>query len=253
MSATRNDTAASLASPVTRAVGYSLLAHCFAYPGDQSIAAVQEAASAGRGFLDRTPLAPILAACEMATAGLLSPGWREVFTLTASPDCPTYETAYLDSDLVGQTHRMGQIAGLYKLFGVEVPAQSLRPDDISVELEFMGFLCRKEVYAAEHLGAPRVAQAAKAQKLFLTEHLGCWAPGLGQRIAARAEGHGFYVRLGVALEDWIEADCRRLRVTPAQRAGAPSLPPAGSQSHGPEFAGPGQVISFDDIGEVPEP
>jgi len=252
MGATMNDHATALASSVTRAVGYSLLAHCFAYPNEQSIAAMQEAAVAGEGFLSQTPLEPLLGVAGLATPGNLAQAWREVFTLTASPDCPTYETAYLDTDLVGQTHRMGQLSGLYRLFGVEVPAQSLRPDDISVELEFMGFLCRKEVYAQERLGAPRVAQSVKAQKLFLREHIGCWAPALGQRIAARAEGHGFYVRVGIALEDWIEADCRRLRVTPAQRAGAPSLPAARPHSHGPEFSGPGQVISFDDIEEVPE-
>jgi TorA maturation chaperone TorD len=241
--------ATSIESPVTRAVGYSLLAHCFAYPDEARAAALQEAVAASESFLAKTPLAPLLGPARQATSAVLLPAYTEIFSLTSSIDCPTYETAYMDSDMILQAQRMARIAGFYKLFGIESPATGFRPDDISVELEFMAFLARKEVYAAEHLGAPRVAQARKAQRLFLSEHLGCWAPALARAIAGRAAS-AFYLRLGLSLDEWIDTDCGRLGATPVQTALGPSLPAAQAHSHGPEFAGAGQFIGIGDIEEA---
>lgn len=198
---------------VVRAVGYSLLAHALAYPDDSAIAALQEVAAAAASFLEGTPLAELVPLARAATPGDLEPAHVRLFSLSSSPDCPTYETAYFSPDPTQQTNRMADIAGFYRAFGVDTGGTGFRPDDICVELEFMGYLCRKQVYAAEHLGAPRVAQTLRAQRLFLGDHLGCWAAGLGRRIAARAGASEFYRVLGAVLEDWVWGDCRAAGVT----------------------------------------
>ena len=236
-------------SMVARAVGYSLLAHCFAYPGEDRVAMLNEAAAAGEPVLASTPLASLVPSALAAAPALLQPVYSRIFSLTASPDCPTYETAYIDTEMITQAQRMSRIKAFYRLFGIQDPADGFRPDDISVELDFMGFLVRKEIYAREHLGAPRVAQAMKAQRLFLAEHLACWAPALGRRIVERAGDHAFYLRLGVALEDWIDADCARLGARPVHNVEGPNIPLAPAVSHGPEFAGTAQFISLDQLQE----
>lgn len=238
---------AALESPVTRATGYSLLAHAFAYPDAPQVAALQEAAGAGREFLAETVLEPLVQLALVATPSALLPAFDRIFTHTVSPDCPSYETAYLDTEMTAQAHRMSRIAGFYRLFGVEAPTTGYRPDEISVELEFLGFLARKELYAREHLGAPRVAQARRAQRIFLEEHLGCWGPLFGRRIVDRAGGSIFYLNLGSTIEGWLLADMERLGASPVSNANSPRIPDPLPISHGPEFAGNGAVIAFDDI------
>jgi TorA maturation chaperone TorD len=242
--------AAQLESPITRAVGYALLAHCFAYPDEARISRLHELVESGNYFLRQTPLAQLADPARRATPELLRPGFNRIFGFTASPDCPTYETAYIDTDMMLQAGRMARLRKFYELFGIESPVTGFRPDDLSVELEFMAFLARKEIYAREHLGAPRVAQVRRAQRLFLAEHLGCWAPALGRRVVEKAEDNAFYLRVGTSLEDWIGADCTRLVAIPVRLVDGPQLPEKPLATHGPEFAGAPQIIGLDDISEV---
>jgi TorA maturation chaperone TorD len=208
---------------------------------------LREAAEAARPFLEGTPLAELSDLVESAPLEELALAHVELFSVTAAPDCPAYETAFVGADLVGQTHRMAAIAGLYRMFGVELPPSSTRPDDISAELEFMSFLNCKEVYAEQHLPADRVAQAQKAQHLFLSEHLGCWASAFAATIVAAERSTPFYRRAAAALSAWVEADCHRTNAEPAMVATAPSLPPAGQVDHGPEPAPGAAFIPLRDI------
>ena len=211
MSTSRNyDTQLS----IVRAIGYSFLAHAFAYPDATHVQLLQEAARAAKPVLAGTPLTELVDwACD-ATQDELEPVYARVLSLSSSPDCPNYETGYIDSDVNRQVGRMADIAGFYRAFGVDATVQGFRHDDISVELEFMSFLCKKQAYAAEHLGAPRVAQCARAQRLFLSDHLGCWAGELGRRLSGLPGANGFYAALGEALEAWIELDCSFARAVP---------------------------------------
>jgi hypothetical protein len=93
----------------------------------------------------------------------------------------------------------------------------------------MAYLCKKQVYAHEHLGAPRVRQTVRAQRLFLREHLGQWGGALGQRIALRAEG-AFYRVAGKGLADWITEDCGALGATPLATVSGPSAAWSGART-----------------------
>jgi TorA maturation chaperone TorD len=232
---------------VERALGYALIARCLAYPDDSAVAGMQAVAASAGGIPHGTALDELVSAARGASREVLEPTYIELFTLSSSPDCPTFETAFVSVEAAQQTASMADIAGFYRAFGVDTGDTGFRPDDISVELEFMGFLCRKQAYAIERLGAPRVGQVLRVQRLFMREHLGRWAGALGRRIVSRAGVAPFYATLGAALEAWIGAECELLAVGPIDTVDEPLLdwPEPDDASCGAD--GAGAVISFDDI------
>lgn len=232
----------------SRAAGYSLLAYALAYPDDSVVESLRDAGREAMTDVGQTPLSGLAWAALAVTRAELETAYVQLCTLSSSPDCPTFETAYFSADPQQQTQRMADISGFYRAFGVDSTDTGFRPDDIPVELEFMAFLCRKQAYAAQHLGAPRAGQTLRAQRMFLNEHLGCWAGGLGRRVAAGAPRGHFYQLAGLALAEWVADDCRALGATPEEVSGIPVLGPQPDNSHGPEFDGPGNpIFSFDEI------
>ncbi|HEY4668319.1 MAG TPA: molecular chaperone TorD family protein [Tepidiformaceae bacterium] len=195
-----------------RAAAYMLLSRCLAYPDARGIELLQEAGVASSDLLKGGPLEEVARrASEGADADIADEHVR-LFSISFSPDCPTFETAFVSTDATDQTMRMADVAGFYRAFGVDTSETGFRPDDICVELEFMAFMCQKQMYAAEHLGAPRVAQSLKAQRSFLKDHLGRWAGALGRRLVLRARPGSFYAEVGCGLEDWMAEDLRALGV-----------------------------------------
>ena len=72
---------------------------------------------------------------------------------------------------------MGDIAGFYKAFGVELSKDiHERLDHLSVEFEFMHFLAYKESYSRCHDGADKTQIVVDAQKKFIKNHIGRWVP-----------------------------------------------------------------------------
>jgi TorA maturation chaperone TorD len=230
-----------------RAAAYALLARALAYPDETTFAALKETAAMAADWLEGTPLEVLVRQAMVAEREPLQEAYVRNFTLSSSPDCPTFETAFLSIDAGQQTHRMADIAGFYRAFGVDPAAPGYRPDDLPVELEFMGYLCRKELFAKERLGAPRVQQTLRAERMFLREHLGRWASPLGRRIAIHAMADPFYFAAGEALSDWLEAECERLGTGPLDFVDMPAMEweAPGSDSDGMDDSN--ELISFDEI------
>ena len=236
-----------LNSALTRAAIYEFFALAFAYPEEARIEQVRAAASECLRGEVSVPILRLAVAARELESESLEPVYARLTTFTSSPDCPAFETAYFGSDAQQQTQRMADIAGFYRAFGVDPADGGFRPDELSVELEFMAFLSRKEAYAEEHLGAPRVGQANRAQRLFLEDHLGRWAPVFASRFAARAPAGHFYEVLGSTLAAWLGAECQRTGARPAEVSGeAPRIWPA-PVSHGPEFAGEPSFIPQEEL------
>lgn len=226
-------TRSSVESAVRRAAGYSLLAHSFAYPDDEAFAGLREVSEAAQKLLAGSPLATLAVRAGEVTREVQEQEHVSVFTLSTSSDCPTFETAYFPGEPQNQTVRMADIAGFYRAFGVDATAGGFRPDELCVELEFMAYLCRKQVHATEHMGAPRVKQVLRAQRMFLDEHLGQWAAALGERIARRAVAGSFYQLAGMSLAEWIRDDCAFVGAAAPVSAIEPQIDWAKSSSHGP--------------------
>jgi DMSO reductase family type II enzyme chaperone len=141
--------------------------------------------------------------------------YRQTFGHTISQECPPYETQYGSAHLFQQAQVLGDIAGFYRAFGLEVSDLAKeRLDHIAVELEFMAFLALKEAYALTHDGEEKAAICRDAQRKFLVEHLGRWAP-LFAKLLGRKVQEGFYRRLASFLEIFIAAECRSLEARPS--------------------------------------
>lgn len=213
---------------IARGVVYTFLSRALAYPDPLQL-----------GFL-RERVFPAIDGLELEGAvgepirqgmeGLRAPldslrAWHTcLFSLTVSSDCPDYETAYLSRDVFQQTRVMADVAGFYRAHGLEIGRYYQRPDHITTELEFMGFLARKEAYAIELLGDEQRTMAREAQALFLRDHLGCWGPALGRRIASRDEaGQSPYGPIGRAVVAWLADECDRLGVIPVHAINEPML------------------------------
>ncbi|MCC6381892.1 MAG: molecular chaperone TorD family protein [Dehalococcoidia bacterium] len=243
--------ASAAESALRRAAAYELLARAFSEPAERELEALRACAAELAPALEGTPVAALGSFVPEATVASLAEAHLRLFTLSSSPDCPLFESAFVCDQPAQQTALMADVAGFYRAFGVDTPGGGIRPDDIRAELDFMAFLCRKEVYAILHLGAPRTRQTVRAERLFLAEHLGRWAPGLGLRVVARAEGSAFYLALGSALRLWVDEECARLGADPGAPLTLPRMdlsrpaPEPEDLAEGDAISGP--VIDVDSI------
>jgi TorA maturation chaperone TorD len=139
---------------------------------------------------------------------------RRVFSNVITLDCPPYETLFGNDHVFGQAHTMGDIAGFYRAFGVELSKDiHERMDHLSVELEFMHFLAYKESYARCHDGAEKTQIVVDAQKKFVKEHVGRWVPLFARMLVKKADS-GFFRLMADLSSDWIDFDAAYLGVNP---------------------------------------
>jgi TorA maturation chaperone TorD len=139
---------------------------------------------------------------------------RRVFSNVITLDCPPYETLFGNDHVFAQSHVMGDIAGFYKAFGVELSRDiHERLDHLSVELEFMHFLAYKESYSRCHDGADKTQIVVDAQKKFVKNHIGRWVP-LFCRMLARKADSGFFKLMADVTSDWMDFDVAFLGVNP---------------------------------------
>ncbi|MBK8559147.1 molecular chaperone TorD family protein [Candidatus Amarobacter glycogenicus] len=234
-------------SALTRAAFWEFLAHAFAYPNDERIAALHESAAEVLAGDANVPALRMAAVAKEASRDYLETVYISLTTFSSSPDAPAFESAYFGGDAQQQTQRMADIAGFYRAFGVDSTDGGFRPDELPVELEFMAYLCRKEAYAEEHLGAPRAGQTRKAQRLFLEEHLGRWGAAFGRRVASQAPAGHFYQLAGETLSYWVLQECSSAGVTPVEVSGDTSRHWPQPISHGPEFAGDASFVPMEEL------
>jgi len=152
--------------------------------------------------------------CTHWTLSDLQAEHRRVFSNVITLDCPPYETLFGNDHVFGQAHVMGDIAGFYKAFGLELSRDiHERLDHLSVELEFMHFLAYKESYARCHDGAEKTQIVVDAQKKFVKDHIGRWVPLFSRMLVKKAD-KGFFRYMAEFTADCIEFDAAYLGVSP---------------------------------------
>src|SRR5574341_491429 len=160
---------------------------------------------------------------------------RRVFSNVITLDCPPYETLFGNDHVFGQSHVMGDIAGFYKAFGVELSRDiHERLDHLSVELEFMHFLAYKESYARCHDGAEKTQIVVDAQKKFVKEHIGRWVPLFARMLAKKADS-GFFKIMADLSSDWIDFEATYLGVSPQPYSEADYRPATFSAPEGQTY------------------
>lgn len=139
---------------------------------------------------------------------------RRVFSNVITLDCPPYETLFGNDHVFAQSHVMGDIAGFYKAFGVELSKDiHERLDHLSVEFEFMHFLAYKESYSRCHDGADKTQIVVDAQKKFVKNHIGRWVPLFCRMLVKKADS-GLFKHVADMAADWMEFEAAFLAVTP---------------------------------------
>src|SRR4030042_84440 len=113
---------------------------------------------------------------------------------------PPYESVYLDSGLLygPSTQR---VADTYRRFRVK-GQNNEPPDCIALEMDFMRFLCDREVAAWETGNAQELL---KEEEAFLREHLASWVPSFCENVR-RFDTGVFYTGLADLTEGWILCD-----------------------------------------------
>ncbi len=138
----------------------------------------------------------------------------QLFGHTVRGEVTPYETEFGAASLFRQPREMQDLAGFFEAFGLRLPPdRHERIDHVRCECEFMAFLARKEAYCRGRRDAETASRVEQAARLFLRDHLGCFAPALGARMQ-RADGDGFYGSLGDVLRRFVEWDCVRVGVEP---------------------------------------
>jgi TorA maturation chaperone TorD len=203
-------------SALLRSTIYGVLAHAVHAPADETDDQVGSSASAATLLCELLERAGATAAADVARrlAGTApsANAARRVFGHTPESAVPAYETQYGNDTLFGQPRELSDIGAFVAAFGLTVdPARHERVDHVSCECELMCFLAAKEAYALEHRDDAMRSIVADAEKRFLREHLGRFAPAFGERLR-RTDPQGFLGTMGSVLRRFVEWDCARIGV-----------------------------------------
>jgi TorA maturation chaperone TorD len=203
-------------SALVRSTVYGVLAHAFYAPTGEVGEQVEGSASAAavvRELLERAGAAAAAEAASKLDGKLPSAAAaRRVFGHTPESAVPAYETQYGNDTLFGQPRELSDIGAFVSAFGLVVdPSRHERLDHVSCECELMCFLAAKEAYAIDNRDDEMRGIVEDAQKRFLREHLGRFAPAFGERLR-RTDLDGFLGAMGGVLRRFVEWDCARMGV-----------------------------------------
>jgi TorA maturation chaperone TorD len=140
----------------------------------------------------------------------------KLFPPVTSSDAPGYETAYRGDGIFQQAALLADIAGFYRAHGLRAGGtERERLDHITVELEFMAVLAKKTVAALQAGRSDHAAICSDTAAMFLRDHLGCWAPAYGRRIATVSTST-WYRGVGALLTAWVEMEMSSAGVEPVE-------------------------------------
>ena len=199
-----------------RSTVYGVLAHAFHSPtsdSDDQVACAADAVALLRELLERVGAEAAARATSKLVGKVPSATTaRRVFGHTLQGDAPPYETQYGNDTLFGQPRELSDIGAFVSAFGLSVdPRRHERLDHVSCECELMCFLAAKEAYALANGDDEMRGVVEEAERRFLREHLGRFAPAFGERLR-RSDPQGFLGAMGGVLRRFVEWDCSRAGV-----------------------------------------
>jgi putative dimethyl sulfoxide reductase chaperone len=138
--------------------------------------------------------------------GELAEEYASLFFGTQKNGLHPSESYYRSKDHLIMQEAWEQVALAYLKAGVGKRESYSEPEDhITVELEFMGFLCKKTADALEKKHYRAAKNCLKIQKEFIQKHLGCWIPQFAEDVARRTRSP-FYKSLASITGGFIEVE-----------------------------------------------
>lgn len=204
---------------------YSLLATGLAFPTESRLEILRSRLLPALSMLELGPEVDAAARTVSTSLPTGIDGLRayhmELFPPIASQDAPGYETGYRGDGVFQQSAIMADVAGFYRAHGLRAGGEEReRPDHITVELEFMAIVAKKEALVLKQGISERVQVCRDTAAAFLRDHLGCWAPAFGLR-AATVSSSPWYTSLGKLIAAWIPQDMSALGIEPAEAVERP--------------------------------
>jgi DMSO reductase family type II enzyme chaperone len=198
-----------------RSAVYRLLAAAFAYPTAprlESLATGARAAAAESPPELQAGLGRLADAAREADVAALAA--QHVALFERQVRCSPYEGAYGPPQMAGKAALLADVAGFYRAFALQpADGQPEIEDHVCAELEFMSVLAFKEAWATAERHDAGLEVTRDAQRAFLRDHLGRWAPAFAARVGAAAPP-GIYPVAAAVLSGWLAADCARQEVVP---------------------------------------
>jgi TorA maturation chaperone TorD len=112
---------------------------------------------------------------------------------------PPHETYYTDADGQFRGKLTSDLAAEYLEAGLELATDlNELPDHISVELEFMSFLCDREILALDENRVQDGKRYWESQRKFVGQHLARWFPKMALRVREANPEHLYALVLQAA-------------------------------------------------------
>ncbi len=195
---------------------YRFLAALFLYPQRERVAQLieatqvlhtEEAFAVFPFFLPWRRLLHRLRGEELLQTVELEEEYTRLFmTGPAGPLCSPYASSYLDPDRMAVGRIPAQLEQEYAAAGLMLsPSLHELPDHVSVELEYMAFLCRQEREAWEGTVWEEGVKILERERTFLERHLGRWFPAFARNLKGCDKG-GLYGAAAEAAEAFILHD-----------------------------------------------
>ena len=194
---------------------YRLLASLFLYPNEQRLDSLVPLARdfqgngpsltrlAFYGSWQRLLIALQALSTEDQTAEI-EDAFVRLFLVNAR--APLLESSYLDPHREVAGWIAAQLSREYAEQGLVLsPAMPLIPDHLAVELEFMAFLCTREIDSWTDEAVEEGLQTLSWQQDFLDRHLTRWCSPFAGRVA-NADGEGLYAVAARAADAFIQHD-----------------------------------------------
>ncbi|MBI2060938.1 MAG: molecular chaperone TorD family protein [Nitrospirae bacterium] len=119
-----------------------------------------------------------------------------LFGFGGAGEISLYETEHVGQEIFRKSRDLADITGFYRAFGMEINSSDReRVDHLSVEAEFLSWLCAKQAVALFDGMIEEAGVCREAEARFLKDHFLRWVPGLAARIAGRSDG--FYRTLSL--------------------------------------------------------
>ncbi len=189
------------ATATLRCLCYAACSELVASPHDMDPRpALRDRVGLGEAVPHAAPLDPLLAELCNADLARLQAEYSGMFEVgSQGPPVPIRED--LQTGQRGGTRE--EVVRFYEYFDYVLDGKfAWQPDHLSVELEFMHYLCFKEADAKSDADA---LSFQLAQADFSERHLVGWVPQLAANVDALAAG-SLYARVVAALRDFVVAD-----------------------------------------------
>lgn len=196
-----------------RSRAYALIAEALRYPDDElrdilfegglSVPLYESLSALSPGFA--IPAERWRTLQDVGSADDLAVEYTRLFDVGASgPPCPLYGGLYAGDRM----KTMEEAVRFYNHFGLTLSeAQRELPDHVSTQLEFMHYLSFREAEAL-HTGADP-GSFRRAQRDFVSRHLGAWIPELCKRLE-RENAPAYFTTLIATLAELLSWDREHL-------------------------------------------